>query len=53
MKCMQRLRGSNSLLTMLNLNKIMNIPNLPSWADNIVEPRPDMTIKVVDYTVAQ
>ena len=27
------------------------LPDLPSWADEIVEPRPDMNIKVAAYTV--
>ena len=35
-----RLRGSNILLTMLTLI----LPDLPSRADKIVEPRPDMNI---------
>ena len=27
-------------------------PGFPSWADEIVEPRPDMNIKVTAFTVA-
>ena len=37
------LRGSKSLLTLYqNINK----PDFPSLADEIVEPHPDMNIKV-------
>ena len=29
------------------------LPDFPSWAHETVEPRPDMNIKVVAYTVTQ
>ena len=38
-----RLRGPKSLLT----------PDFPSLADEIAEPRPDMNIKVVAFTVRE
>ena len=43
------LRGSNNLVTMLTLI----ITDLPSSADKIVEPRPDVNIEVVAYTVTE
>ena len=43
-----RLRGSKSLLTLLIIK-----PDLPSLADEIAEPRPDMNIKVAAFTVSE
>ena len=45
-----RLRGSKSLLTLYqNINK----PDFPSLEDEIVEPHPDMNIKVAAFTVSE
>ena len=45
-----RLRGSKSLLT---LYRIINKTCFPFLADEIAEPRPDMNIKVVAFTVSE
>ena len=45
-----RLRGLKSLLT---LYQIIDKPDFPSLADEIAEPRPDMSIKVAAYTVSE
>ena len=45
-----RLRGPKSLLT---LYQIINKPDFPCLADEIVEPRPDMNIKVAAFTVSE
>ena len=44
MKCTR-----NNLLTLYQLIEL----DFPSWADKIVEPCPDMNIKVAAFTVIQ
>ena len=46
----ERLRGSKSLLTLCQI-KIK--PDFPFLADEIVEPHPDMNIKVAAFTVSE
>ena len=45
-----RLRGSKSSLA---LYQIINKSDIPSLADEIAEPRPDMNIKVAASTVSE
>ena len=45
-----RLRGPKYLLT---LNQIKNKPDFPFLADEIAEPRSDMSIKVAAFTVSE
>ena len=45
-----RLRGSKSLLT---LYQIINKTYFPSLGDGIVEPRPDMNIKIAAFTASE
>ena len=45
-----RLRGPNNLLI---LHQIIIEPDFPCSADEIVEPRPDMNIKVAAFTVSE
>ena len=45
-----RSRGSKSVLT---LYQIINKPHIPSLADEVAEPRPDMNIKVAAFTVSE
>ena len=45
-----RLRGPKSLLT---LYQIIKKPDFPYLADKIAEPRPDINIKVVAFTVSE
>ena len=45
-----RLRGSKSLLT---LYQIVNKPDVPSLADEIAKPHPNMNIKVAAFTVSE
>ena len=49
MKC-THVCGPKSLLT---LYQIINKPDVPSLADEIAEPRPDMNIKVAAFTVSE
>ena len=44
------LLGTKSLLT---LYQIINKPDFPYLANEIVEPRPDMNIKVAAFTVSE
>ena len=37
----------------LTKQKILHVPDLPSWADKIVKLCPDMNIKIADHTVTQ
>ena len=46
----ERLRGSKSLLT---LYQIINKKWVPSLADEIAEPHPDMNIEVAAFTVSE
>ena len=45
-----RLRGPNNLFI---LDEIKIEPDFPCLADEIVEPRPDMNIKVAAFTVSE
>ena len=45
-----RLRGPNNLLI---LHQIIIEPDFSCTADEIVEPRPDMNIKVAAFTVSE
>ena len=45
-----RLRGSKKLI---NYTKLEIKPDLPSLADEIAEPHPDMNIKVAAFTVSE
>ena len=45
-----RLRDLNNLFV---LHQIINKPNFPCLADEIAKPRPDMNIKVSDFTVSE
>ena len=45
-----RLRGPNNLL---NLHQILKEHDFPCLADEIAEPRPDMSIKVASFTVSE
>ena len=45
-----RLRGSKTLLTLF---QILNKPDVPSLADEIAEPHPEMNIKVAAFTVSE
>ena len=39
--------------SLLTLYRIIIKPDFPSLADEIVEPRPDMNIKVAAFTVSE
>ena len=47
-----RLRGPKSLLSLYQITCIIK-PDLPSLADEIAEPRPDMNINVAAFTVSE
>ena len=48
-----RLRGPKSLLTLKCLPNYKFQPDFSSLADEIAEQRPDMNIKVADFTVSE
>ena len=39
--------------TRLRSQPFNSLPDFPSWADEIAEPRPDMNIKVAIFTVTE
>ena len=46
-----RLRGSKKLIN--SFHKLQIDPDVPSLADGIAEPHPDMNIKVAAFTVSE